>query len=543
MSAAPAVEAGDGRHEALHRAFLRGDYDQALALAQALWDEARSAARHAEAGTYGLLRAKVLANAVRPDVAVDAARELAELAVAVADATLEAQAWGLVASESARAGRVRDAVQAVARVLALYDRLESPVARRSVLTSLALTYQALDMPESALDAARRAVDTGPVDGDEARAGPPVRLVMNYCDIALDVLELGHGELSLDELDTRLRWLDAATQQMQAQGVRGRAGYVQFAARREWLRGDAAAARQVLAAFLRPDWDGPPALRCDLWLALARAELALGRPEAAAQAADHAERALAAVVEPAMSASLALGRRALIAECRGRGTEALALLRQQQLQQQRTWQQVLEARVDELQARLATEVLRAENAELRARADRLVDTVHQAHRQAHTDALTALLNRRGLAEALAAGAAGQGGVVAVLDLDHFKQVNDRHTHLVGDAVLRECAVLMAEAALPTDLLVRLGGEEFLLWMAGTDTAEAALRLQALCERVRRHDWGRLSPGLTLSLSGGSALLGAGGVFEEALARADAALYRAKAAGRNRIEADGPGDQET
>jgi len=171
------------------------------------------------------------------------------------------------------------------------------------------------------------------------------------------------------------------------------------------------------------------------------------------------------------------------------------------------------------------------------------------RAATTDPLTGLLNRRGLSRGLPAvvaqgPAAGRVHVV-VLDVDHFKDVNDRRGHDVGDELLVVVARALQDCARRGDLLVRWGGEE-LAWVArwGTtqDAAAAAEGLRLLvAERTR--DVGEpvtISAGVAAAgeLDGGGALaqLDAAGALREALVRADQALYRAKAAGRDRVEVD-------
>jgi len=166
------------------------------------------------------------------------------------------------------------------------------------------------------------------------------------------------------------------------------------------------------------------------------------------------------------------------------------------------------------------------------------------RAATTDPLTGLLNRRGLSRglpSLAAPATGAGRVhVVVLDVDHFKDVNDRRGHDAGDELLVVVARALQDCARRGDLLVRWGGEE-LAWVArwGTtrDAAAAAEGLRVLvAERTR-------DAGERVTISAGVAVVGApgehldaGGVLREALVRADQALYRAKAAGRDRVEVD-------
>src|SRR6185312_14656570 len=105
------------------------------------------------------------------------------------------------------------------------------------------------------------------------------------------------------------------------------------------------------------------------------------------------------------------------------------------------------------------------------------------RLSQTDALTGLLNRRGfearLKEAVtSARVTGEGGALLYVDLDNFKQINDRHGHAQGDAALRAAAELLRRSVRAGDLVARLGGDEFAAWMGGLDGAEMLRRGQEL-----------------------------------------------------------------
>jgi diguanylate cyclase (GGDEF)-like protein len=153
-----------------------------------------------------------------------------------------------------------------------------------------------------------------------------------------------------------------------------------------------------------------------------------------------------------------------------------------------------------------------------------------------DALTGAYNRRhGLAclelELKRQGRRTQPCAVALIDLDHFKQVNDRHGHEAGDAVLKAFAQLAREACTPDDVFVRWGGEEFLLLLGRGDAARQ--RLEALREQVAAHDWRGTVPGRVITFSAGLAITRPNDDAAAVLARADQALYDAKHRGRNRV----------
>ncbi|MEN2787791.1 diguanylate cyclase [Sphingomonas qilianensis] len=165
------------------------------------------------------------------------------------------------------------------------------------------------------------------------------------------------------------------------------------------------------------------------------------------------------------------------------------------------------------------------------------------RAAQTDPLTGLPNRRAfdavLDRRIDEVRNGQGtGCCAILDLDYFKQVNDRHGHEAGDRVLRRFADVATASLRDGDVIARLGGEEFGMLLWGADLGEAL----SVCERLRRDvedlriatDTGDT---IGFTLSGGLVPITAGRTRHDLLRRADAALYRAKHAGRNRLVAAG------
>jgi diguanylate cyclase (GGDEF)-like protein len=161
-------------------------------------------------------------------------------------------------------------------------------------------------------------------------------------------------------------------------------------------------------------------------------------------------------------------------------------------------------------------------------------VRQAEERAATDPLTGLPNRTALDQAMANAPSGPCAVLYV-DLDHFKAINDRLGHPAGDEALRHIAGVLRAALREGDVPARTGGEEFVLWLPNT-TKSAALEV---AERVRRSveesgwRWQGSEEGLTCSI-GVAAIPDTTQQVANLTAAADAALYRAKRAGRNRVE---------
>ena len=188
--------------------------------------------------------------------------------------------------------------------------------------------------------------------------------------------------------------------------------------------------------------------------------------------------------------------------------------------------------NELTARLRSQLRRKHYS------DRLRSNVRDGLRMAVTDPLTGLFNRRYCTQHMGrivdrAQASGGPFTVMMLDLDRFKQVNDSHGHEAGDAVLVEFARRLQENVRGVDLVARLGGEEFLVAMPDADNAAA----QAVAERIRAAVETRpfkLDNGaqLAITVSIGVAVAGTGETDAQAvIGRADLALYKSKAAGRN------------
>ncbi len=161
---------------------------------------------------------------------------------------------------------------------------------------------------------------------------------------------------------------------------------------------------------------------------------------------------------------------------------------------------------------------------------LRDAHGKAVHESHTDALTGVSNRRRIMylgevtlsdrrrEALPLS-------LAILDLDHFKAINDTFGHPMGDAVLCAFCTHVSRRMRPTHLLGRLGGEEFLLLMPGTALAEAAVIMKRVRRTLKPHD------GVRYTFSAGVAEAGAGEMLDTVIKRADHALYNAKRIGRD------------
>ena len=187
---------------------------------------------------------------------------------------------------------------------------------------------------------------------------------------------------------------------------------------------------------------------------------------------------------------------------------------------------------ELQARVNTQLRR------KMFQDRLRETMQMSVELAVVDPLTGLYNRRYLENNLSTRLAGEGSasgtVSMLLDLDHFKSINDTYGHPAGDAVLRQFAHRLRMNTRGVDMVARFGGEEFVIIMPETSCEEARMIAERLV-RVTAQEPFRIADGREIGVTVSIGVTDAkpGEAQGDVIARADAALYRSKADGRNRV----------
>jgi diguanylate cyclase (GGDEF)-like protein len=222
---------------------------------------------------------------------------------------------------------------------------------------------------------------------------------------------------------------------------------------------------------------------------------------------------------------------------GRVGEALAHLEEHDKLERRRSTNQLKAQSQLFVTRVEAEHVRlqAERAHHEAQLQRSRAAGFEA--DAQRDQLTGLGNRRHLDQRLpallaAAQAATQPLAVALVDLDHFKQINDRFGHAVGDKVLIQIAQQLRENTRSGDVLARIGGEEFLVVLADMPATQATDVCERLRARVAAHDWSALAPGLAVTLSIGLAHAPPYRL-DDLFDQADRAMYRAKQEGRDRV----------
>jgi diguanylate cyclase len=206
-----------------------------------------------------------------------------------------------------------------------------------------------------------------------------------------------------------------------------------------------------------------------------------------------------------------------------------------------------ADIEQIQSELVREVakLRQLTVERRAAWDRTVEDfgtrltsletqLERTRREASVDPLTNVGNRRTFERTCREWVRPNGPsfVMAVADVDDFKAINDKHGHAVGDRVLITVAMAMAKSLRPTDLVARIGGDEFAVLASGLTLEQAERRFATIADAVQKA-CRELPDSIALSISIGIAECSAGDTLESLHHRADSALYQAKRAGKGRL----------
>jgi diguanylate cyclase (GGDEF)-like protein len=513
-----------------------GEYLLAQGLATALYEAASQQGDHTVAAQAALVLAKSYANTEEHRSALLWADATLQCTARVTDANTTATAWVIKGSVLAASGASVPAVAALDRALSLIDEHTAAPVSGQIFTGVGLAYLAMSMPMRALAAHRKALGNLPAQSMIAQR---LRLRVNLLHAAAatyDMLVLEWPTQAAELAQSVQEEVEQAEREATAINTpNARAAYCSSVGM--WWRrtGQHGAACALLQELLQIPHHRLPSDLFESHLELALAQQACGETAAAA-----ANAALARQHQPptgTMPSAAVLLACSQLAQLCGEPAQALQLYQRYHAHVVRNEQAAFEARVAELSATLSALSLRQENAELRRRNEGLADTFQRLTDMASTDSLTGVANRRGLQSIYETmRVSGRPCTLAMFDLDHFKQVNDQHSHIVGDQVLRHIAAVLSRALRAGDCLGRFGGEEFTLLLPDTPLEEAPTVLDRLQVATRSADWQSFAPGLRVTLSGGAVAVGAGEPFEAAVARADQWLYRAKAQGRDRILCD-------
>ena len=516
-----------------------------------------------------------------PQEGADAARQARALAAAEVRPLDAARAGGWLASQLNRAGDHAEAQQVALQVLPELAAAAQHPERLELLRVLTLSASELGAFDVALDAAHElvrstanSIDDGPAlvaayslavclerMGDSWQAvrvlgealdqrgqspsGRPLLLALNgLCAVTLGAFHRRRGLADEAELHALLaRGLDAGRRALallpQASEAAFEVAIVGNLGEVELHLGHLEEARSLLDRALA--LGGQQGLTAHLWrLASSHADwlLVAGQP---GPALAQAEQALAAMGGRGPQETQVRAHRVAYRACRELGRfeealhhfEALELIeRQRATSQLQAQSQLFVSRIEAQRAQQQAEHARLDAQQARQRAAEFAE-------HAERDPLTGLGNRRHLARRVgellpAAERTQQAFALAVIDLDHFKQVNDQHGHAVGDQVLAGFAQLLRDHTRHGDVLVRHGGEEFVVLLPAT----TPVRAREVCERLRgqvaQQAWPQAPASLRVTISIGLANAPAYDAVE-LLHRADRALYTAKRDGRNQVRA--------
>lgn len=530
----PEPDALLARLAAAQDALGRGDFCGGLELAEALNEEALAIDAWRVAAEAALVVAKIQCNRlVHAEVERWCERAMAASRLAGTEHP-ETVAWVVLASSRAWGSQPGPALHAIDMALArIQDDVPSEV-RRAVFTGIAMAYDTMGMPAPGLAAARQALAAvGPVDPVAVRSRVRVNVLYSVLSMAEwqgRVSPAVATKLLVDELP-QLPVLEAECAEVGTSHAR--ASYCHAAGQILARLGRLPPARALLEELTELAYDAHDSIKRNVFITLAGVQRAL-HDEAAAQVSLSRAQAL---VDAARSVAPAVGELswlAQLAELQGDWPRAVALLKHHHVMDRSRLLAAFDARVAELTAQVAQQSLRLENADLRQRNAGLTATYHRWRDLAHTDPLTQLVNRRGLERVFdALSAQGQRLSLAMLDLDHFKHINDHHSHVVGDEVLRKAAGLMQQQLREPDLLARYGGEEFTLLLVDAPCGASTHAVERLRHAVAGFDWRDLGLAHGVTLSAGVVEVRTGESLLSAVKRADAYLYMAKQAGRDRV----------
>jgi len=199
----------------------------------------------------------------------------------------------------------------------------------------------------------------------------------------------------------------------------------------------------------------------------------------------------------------------------------------------------------VEARDAIENMAVKLKDLEQEAESLRDDLEEQHARILVDPLTGVLNRAGYTEMAGKQYArwkryGGSLSLAVIDLDLFKEINDRYGHSAGDKVLATVAAKLQEQIRQSDVLCRVGGEEFVLVLPETAAADAAILLEKLRAHIEQCPFRHKDTPVRVTMSCGVAQFRGSDSVEEVFERADQAMYRAKSSGRNRVCSEDGGE---
>jgi diguanylate cyclase (GGDEF)-like protein len=470
---------------------------------------------------------------------VGAARQWAEQARDEAHARArpeqEAIALVILASIHADANEGHAAVDTVTRALQLFSPSFSTLGQITMFTGVGLSYIALGLVRQAVHVFRRAWSSA------AQFEMPLPQRSRYRTNLLEALYFYHDILHPVDSRAAQAVLNEASNHVNQLMIDAREINTIFAietAQRFGVylsvrTGDYAAARKMMDRLLQDGKTLDENVRFQLLVHRSEVAAAVGNHEEAKHFALQAQQRFYEGWG-AKAQATALSDEMRMARALGQLDRALELQRHYYCWLIQNEYIAFDARLEELTAAVTAQAMQLQIFELEQRNARLSKTFGDLRDQARTDPLTGVLNRRGAEQVFSSlQMEQQAFALAMIDLDHFKRVNDEHSHIVGDQVLRQAAALLSGALRDQDFFARYGGEEFIALIRTNGAEEATAIAERLRKCVAEFDWSAVLPGLKLSVSVGVALVHPGDSFESAVVRSDTLLYNAKNDGRNRV----------
>ncbi len=447
----------------------------------------------------------------------------------------EAEACGWLGACLVQQGRYQDGFEALHAAQRSFETLGMKPRAARALNYLAVIHEELGDYHRAFEVYREALECAVADGDDDMQG---RVLANH----------GEALVNWGAPEQGLPVLARAVEVLRAVGAHWHYGWCLLAIGRiHHSRGDDEKALEFHQAALQAVELGH-SLR-------ARVEVYAGLGELHSQRGQHVEgkrwldKALMLATSLGIRREIFKTHKALSEAHKRAGEFELALEHHEQFHEVRAgvFDELARERVATLKAEFELQCVletrereRATTAELHAKYEQLELRAETLSNLSVRDGLTGLFNRRHFEEALGlelqrARTFGQPLCLALLDVDHFKRINDTFSHVVGDAVLRTIAQVLQKELRASDVAARYGGEEFVLILPHTGLDGARIAAEKVRVAIATNPWGHLTPGREVTVSLGLAEWKAGESSLDFVRRADQALYAAKTSGRNRVRA--------
>jgi len=501
-----------------------------LESAEAAGDQSVRAAALIQLADYNQLLGKQREAHAQSSLAAQALRELA-------DTDGEAQALTVLSRASSALGHYESAIEASLLAVKLTETGSDAALRSDTLSQLGLVLafsKSFDAASQALEQAEAVARSAGRDLDELAA-----IVRQGSCEAVRVITLRHEEGAMPQLGRIAKLLERMSEftlshDMNALAEPDQRPLVVFgdlvgALFRCWLGDHEEATTKLIMVrnWLRATNHAP---WMEGFLALTECEVALAQSDW--RLAEQAARRMSALTGDAGQQHSATLGHILLAHClaiQSQHAQALDVLKKLASLERRARTASLETRNEVVLKLLEMRHTENERQEWKASAGRL-------ERLSMEDPLTGISNRRCFEQEArellhhAQTGLDHGNCLAVLDIDHFKQVNDLHSHIVGDKVLQIIGTLLNEHVRDTDLAARLGGDEFVVLFRNADEQVAREACSRVSKAVQTFDWEAVSPGLSVGVSIGLSQAIAGDSLETLTDRSDKDMYARKRAAR-------------